>query len=134
MAERNTVQKDIVRSALVALHDHPTAEQLYDHIHAVHPSVSRATVYRVLGQMVHNGSVLRIPVADGADHFDHQTHRHDHVRCTRCGRVDDVVLEFSGCPAVRDRCGYALTGYTLLLHGLCPVCQKSVHAGNPPAV
>lgn len=128
MKERRTVQKDMIYAALRELHNHPTADQVFARVQENCPSISRATVYRVLGGLAEKGTVLRIPVADGADHFDHQTHRHYHVCCDHCGSVDDVALAVPEdiLSGVRDTCGYDLTGYTLLLHGLCRNCQKTV--------
>ena len=51
MADRNTVQKDIIYRTLCAMTSHPTAAVVYDRVHGEHPSVSRSTVYRVLARM-----------------------------------------------------------------------------------
>ena len=124
MTERRTVQKDMVYAALCELRNHPTAEQVFARVRESCPSVSRATVYRVLNHMAEQGTILRIPVANGADRYDHQTHRHTHVCCDVCGRVDDVYLGGDVLTEVRDACGYELTGYSLLLHGRCGNCRK----------
>lgn len=127
MEERRTVQKDMIYAALKALHNHPTAEQVCAYVQQRCPTVSRATVYRVLGAMAERGSVLRVSNPDGADHYDHQTHRHFHICCDRCGRVDDVQLSEPGdiLGSVQDPCGYELSGYTLMFHGICKECQQT---------
>ena len=126
MQERHTVQKDIIYAALCALHNHPTADAVCREVQHRHPTVSRATVYRVLNAMAEQGKVLRLNV-DGADHYDHQTHRHDHVQCTCCGRVDDV--ETAGLDdmtaAVTDSGGYVITAASLLFRGICQSCQTT---------
>ena len=124
MAERRTVQKDMVYAALCELHNHPAAEQVFARVRESCPSVSRATVYRVLNHLAEQGTILRIPVANGADRYDHQTHRHTHVCCDVCGRVDDVYLGGDVLAEVQDNGGYELTGYSLLLHGRCGNCRK----------
>ena len=73
MAARNTVQKAIIRDALVGLANHPTADQVYEAVHVTHPSISRATVFRALSKLSDEGVVLRVRINNGADHFDHQT-------------------------------------------------------------
>ena len=134
MQERQTVQKNIIYAALCDLGDHPTADEVYRQVQCVRPGVSLATVYRVLNRMAEQGTVLRIGVDGGADHYDHQTFRHYHVCCTGCGRVDDVAMPDPGdlADAVTDAAGYRLTGATVLFRGLCPVCQQSNH-GDPSA-
>lgn len=128
MEERRTVQKDMIYAALRELHDHPTAEEVCAYVQQRCPTISRATVYRVLGAMAERGMILRVPNPDGADHYDHRTHPHFHVRCDVCGRVDDVMLpepeDLLG--TVQDSCGYELSGYTLLLHGVCKACQQAM--------
>ena len=128
MEERRTVQKDMIYAALCEVHDHPTAEEVCAKVQQRCPTISRATVYRVLNAMAERGTILRVPNPDGADHYDHQTHRHFHVRCDVCGRVDDVMLpepeDVLG--SVQDDGGYELTGYTLLLHGICQDCRKAM--------
>ena len=124
MQERHTVQKDIVYAALCALHDHPTADAVYQEVQRRYPTVSRGTVYRVLNAMAEQGKILRLS-ADGANHYDHQTHRHHHVQCTCCGRVDDVetVGLDDVAAAVTDSCGYVISDVSLLFRGICSSCQ-----------
>lgn len=126
MATRNTVQRSIIEEELRRLANHPTADEVFEAVHAEHPSISRATVYRTLGRLAEDGSIARVRINNGADRFDHQTFAHYHVRCTVCGRVDDVLI-----PVLRDAeeaaasaSGYRICGHTLQFDGVCPSCQR----------
>ncbi len=138
MATRNTVQKSIVLQALNELANHPTADAVYDHVRASHPSISKATVYRVLNKMSDEDQVLRVRINNGADHFDHQVFPHYHVRCIECGRVDDVIIPLLS--AVEEQAAkasaYLITGCSLQFGGICPACQAAGFgketAGNSP--
>ena len=44
MADRNTIQKEIIYQTLCGLRCHPTASLVYDHVHREHPTISRSTV------------------------------------------------------------------------------------------
>ena len=127
MATRNTVQKSIVLQALNELANHPTADAVYDHVHASHPSISKATVYRVLNKMSDEDQVLRVRINNGADHFDHQVFPHYHVRCIECGRVDDVIIPLLS--EVEEQAAeaslYLITGCSLQFDGICPACQAA---------
>lgn len=92
MQTRNTVQRQLVLQAVQQLHCHPTADMVYDAIVQQHPSISKATVYRNLGQLAAQGLILHVPVPDGADRFDFRTEPHCHARCLDCGAVFDVFL------------------------------------------
>lgn len=127
MAERNTMQKEIIYSALCRLANHPTADEVYRAVHETHPSISRATVFRVLNKLAENGSIYKVSIANGADHYDHQVFRHYHAHCSRCGRVCDVALE--PIPLLDDRNidvdgGFSITGYSLQFDGICGKCRK----------
>ncbi len=121
---RNTVQKEHVHSALIELGNHPTADDVYDRIHAEFPRISRATVYRVLNQLADTGVATRISVPGSAAHFDHCALPHNHVRCMKCGRLSDIEgaadidIDISKLSAG----DFKILGYSLIFDGLCGRC------------
>lgn len=125
MATRNTIQRTVIEAELRALANHPTADEVYESVHAKHPTISKATVYRTLGRLADEGEIARVRINNGADRFDHQTFAHYHVRCTRCGRVDDVMIpRMAGIEeAAAEASGYRVTGHALQFDGICPTCQ-----------
>lgn len=125
MATRHTVQRDIIKDELCHLANHPTADQVYEAVHAEHPNISKATVYRTLGKLSDEGEITRVKINNGADHFDHQTFPHYHVRCTICGKVDDVMINQIEAldSSAATASGYSITGCTLQFDGICPACQ-----------
>ncbi len=128
MSGRNTVQRTIIEDELRRLANHPTADEVYEAVHASHPSIGRATVYRTLGRLSDEGLIGRVKINNGADHFDHQAFAHYHVRCTCCGRVDDVMIPVLGevDEAAARVTGYQITGHALQFDGVCPTCQQGL--------
>lgn len=126
MTGRNTVQRAVIEDALRGLANHPTADEVYDAVHAEHPSISRATVYRTLGRLSDEGQIGRVRINNGADRFDHQSFAHYHVRCTVCGRVDDVMIPLLDDvdEAAARASGYQITSHSLQFDGVCPACQE----------
>ena len=123
MSTRNTLQKEIIRSTLCTLKSHPTASMLYELIHSKHPSISRSTVYRVLGQMAEEGTILRLGVAGSENRYDGTTEQHSHIRCRACGRVDDLpAVEVS---PVEDSAGYCIESCSVVYSGVCPQCNAT---------
>ena len=92
MQERQTKQKQIIYDALKTL-DHPTATEVYGYVRSTHPSVSRATVFRVLGGFAVNGRALELRAAGSEVRYDYNIEPHYHARCLHCGRVADVKAE-----------------------------------------
>lgn len=132
MAGRQTVQREIIEEELRHLANHPTADQVFDAVHAEHPSISKATVYRTLNKLSDEGEIGRVKINNGADHFDHQNFVHYHVRCTVCGKVDDVMIPVMGTidAEAAKLSGYSITGHTLQFDGVCPACQAAQEAAH----
>lgn len=120
-AKRQTPQKGIILDTLCRMGSHPTAGELYEEIHRSHPSISRSTVYRVLGQMEEDGLVMRVCLMGSDDRFDGNVRRHNHIRCRRCGAVADIPWVEVAPPC--ETAGYLITGYTVEYTGVCPACQ-----------
>lgn len=127
MAERNTMQKEIIHSAICRMANHPTADEVYRFVHEEYPSISRATVFRVLNKLAENGTIQKVNITNGADHFDHQTFRHYHAHCSVCGSVCDVNLQplsFLDKEKVEAQDDFRVTGYSLQFDGICAGCRS----------
>src|SRR5262249_15590501 len=117
---RSTRQRRAVYRALAARSDHPTAEDLHREARRRLPSLSLATGYCTLDVLARAGAAARIVDACGVAHFDARIDPHDHRRCARCGRLDDVEL-----PHRPERIAdipspdFTITGYRLELVGTC---------------
>ena len=124
MQERQTKQKQIIYDALKTL-DHPTATEVYGYVRNEHPSVSRATVFRVLGGFASNGRALELRAAGNEVRYDYNVMPHYHARCLCCGRVADVVAD--GLPqgglSVKADCGFSVEGYSVEFFGTCRECH-----------
>lgn len=132
METRNTIQKQTILRAVRELANHPTAEQVYEAVRPVLPTISRATVYRNLAAMAERGALRRVSVPDAADRFDHTLEMHDHIRCTECGAVEDIVLKtgLEGLDAeAQQSTGFLLQGHQLIFYGKCPVCAAKTAQG-----
>ena len=130
MPQRHTRQKDVIYAALTELGNHPTADMVYEHIHSAHPSISRATVFRVLRQLTENGQIARVSMFDAADCFDHNTVPHCHARCVRCHKIFDIYCEKPPISSFIDRnlSEFEISDYSLLLEGLCADCKQNREA------
>lgn len=127
MISRNTIQRQIVLSAVRSLLTHPTAEEIYSYIVKSHPNISKGTVYRNLNLLADQGEVLRVRISDGADRFDLRAGRHFHIRCTGCGRVFDVDMPYQEnfLQGIGETHGFIFSDYDIVFTGICPDCQRS---------
>lgn len=106
---------------------HMRAEEVYKALLEGNEDIGLATVYRVLTQFEAAGLVARHHFEGGHSVFelDHGEH-HDHMLCTRCGRVDEFVDETieERQKAIAKQAGYRITSHCLHIYGICPDCQK----------
>ena len=124
MQERQTKQKQIIYDALKTL-DHPTATEVYGYVHDRYPTVSRATVFRVLGGFAGSGRAQELKVAGLEVRFDYNVEPHYHVHCMGCGRVADA--QATGMPLgglkITTEEEFEVTGYSVEFFGKCKQCK-----------
>jgi len=128
---RNTRQRGMILGELKKVHSHPTATAVYDLVRRQLPKISLGTVYRNLELLAELGMIQKIPGAGAEARFDGDPLPHHHVRCVRCGRVDDMPgppLEGSQARE-HDSGGYEILGYRLEFFGICPRCRSE--SGQP---
>jgi len=126
--ERQTKQKQVIYEALKTL-NHPTATEVYGWVHELAPTVSRATVFRVLGGFVSGGQALELRFAGNEVRYDYNVSAHCHARCLHCGKVADVEpknFSVSGNIETTACDDFCVEGYTLEFFGKCKDCQENV--------
>lgn len=125
MQERQTKQKRIIYDALTAL-DHPTATEVYGYVHERYPSVSRATVFRVLSGFAQSGRAAELKMAGNDVRYDYDVRKHSHVHCRKCGRVADVFLPSDfPLPECPENCGgFRIDEARVEFLGVCPDCMQ----------
>lgn len=126
MAQRNTKQRELVLEVVRSRYDHPTAEQIYEAVHAIDPAVGKATVYRNLHVLAEMGEIMEIN-ASNANHFDLRADTHYHMQCDCCGEVVDVPLECIDFhnDLIEAATGYKVKRHQIMFEGTCPKCQAA---------
>jgi Fe2+ or Zn2+ uptake regulation protein len=123
---RLTPQRDVLLHVLSETLDHPTADALVQQVRAVLPSVSHATVYRNVQELVRAGLIGTLERAGAAVQFEVNPEDHHHFVCRGCGQVWDVYLEKVGVRMDRRRSplkGFQIDRREVHLHGLCARCR-----------
>jgi Fe2+ or Zn2+ uptake regulation protein len=88
---RLTPQRQVILEELAKVKTHPTANEVYDMVRKRLPRIGLGTVYRNLELMADNGMILKLEVGGSQKRFDATTNLHYHIRCTCCGKVDDML-------------------------------------------
>jgi Fe2+ or Zn2+ uptake regulation protein len=124
---RMTQQRAVLLRLLSQTRAHPTADELFQKVRRRLPSVSHATVYRNLQELVRAGLITMLERAGGPVRYDANPDDHHHFVCTRCGRVADIYLKGVAYAIDRKRSGTApghVERAELQLHGICPSCER----------
>ncbi len=101
---------------------HMSAEDVYKRLLDAREDIGLATVYRVLTQFEAAGLVNRHHFEGGHSVFEmNEGHHHDHIVCTRCGRVVEFFEEtIEKCQeAVAEKEGFTIRDHSLIIYGDC---------------
>lgn len=124
---RLTDTRKAILAYMIASHEHPSAEMIYQDLLPDYPSMSLATVYNNLKVLVDEGFVseLKLP-QDSTSYYDFLGHHHPHIICQTCGRIVDVMATSLPDlkPAIQAETGFKITKTQTMIYGICPDCQK----------
>jgi len=120
-----TRQRQVILEEIRKMEYHPNADEVYEAVRRRMPRISLGTVYRNLESLSRAGIINKLELGGTKKRFDGKLENHHHVRCIECGRLENVssvsTLDIEN--AFRGVCGYQITGYQLILNGLCPDCR-----------
>lgn len=124
---RMTPQRKVLIEELRKLYTHPTADELYEVVRKRLPHISLGTIYRNLEILSRKGIIRKIELGGTQKRFDGDLEIHQHIRCTECGRIDDLP---AGTAVTRcnmdliEQTGYKVIENRVEFIGICPECRK----------
>ncbi len=84
-----TPQRMAILEAILALNNHPTAENIIDYIRKNHPNIATATVYKVLDALAENNLLNRVKTDKDVMRYDAIVENHHHLYCTDSDKIED---------------------------------------------
>lgn len=122
---RLTTQRQIILEELGKVTSHPTANEVYDMVRKRLPRIGLGTVYRNLELMADTGVILKLEVGGTQKRFDATVEPHYHIRCSSCGKVDDVHIEVQQeiNQSAERASNYKILGHHIEFSGICHDCQ-----------
>lgn len=88
-----TPQRHAILEAVYQLGNHPTAENVIEHIRDRLPNIATGTVYKVLDILVVKGLVKRVKSDRDTLRYDGIIKNHHHLYCNNSERIEDYVNE-----------------------------------------
>jgi Fur family transcriptional regulator, peroxide stress response regulator len=121
-----------VLDTVQAVHNHPTAQEIYEAVKRLRPNIGLASVYRILHHLVEQGYIREVRRSDDCTGYDGRVSRHDHAVCTNCGALLDVpvdiIVSSESLEQAARAVGIELGSYEVRLYGLCPSCAAQNNA------
>ena len=121
--ERNTSQKQIIKEYLYSVQTHPNAEEIFLAVQKKLPTISKATVYRILKNFKEQGVVNEI--ISNVSHFDGDLSAHAHFICNKCHQVFDVFESKVQIKYKKNIKAGKINNHQVYFYGICNKCLKN---------
>jgi Fur family ferric uptake transcriptional regulator len=129
---KHTKQREAILDVFLEVKGHITAEDLFSRVRERHQSIGFTTVYRTMKLLCDAGLAIERHFDDGVARYEIEHEHHDHLVCTRCGKI--VEFECAMIEKAQDeigkRYGFRLLRHRHELYGHCPDCQKRDRAAR----
>ena len=128
---RVTPQRQLILDAVCQLGDHVTPEAVYAQVHGTAPSLSRATVYRVLHFLTEQRILAMVHVAGGRLVYEMAgPEPHHHLVCRSCDGLLELPHSFlrSFRRAMDAQFDFEIDVSQVSFFGHCSDCRDSVGA------
>ena len=89
---RSTPQREVVYQVVLGKRDHPTAEEVFDRVKSVMPTISLATVYNCLDALVQCGLIKQVNSVREPSRYCPNLHEHAHFHNETTGEIHDVDI------------------------------------------
>jgi Fur family transcriptional regulator, ferric uptake regulator len=133
---RLTPQREVILNVFqnLAKNRHLSAEDLYNLLQEEGDPISLSTIYRTVKLMARMGILRELEFAEGHKHYELNQpypHHHHHLICVKCNKT----IEFKNEPVLKigtktaEKEGFHLLDCQLLIHAVCPQCQRSLLPG-----
>lgn len=119
-----THQRIEIYRALITTTEHPDANDIYQRVRQVIPTVSLDTVYRNLRLLAEHGLISIVGMSQERLRFDANMAPHHHFVCARCGCIRDFSeprFDALEAPATARAYGEVL-GLHVEIKGICSRC------------
>lgn len=86
-----TPQRIVILMAIYELGNHPTAENVLDHVRKDNPNIAKGTVYKVLETLVEKDLIKKVKTDRDIFRYDGIVDKHHHLYCSECDLIEDYV-------------------------------------------
>lgn len=124
---KRTKQREAILDVFLEITGHISGDELYQRVRERHAHIGYTTVYRTMKIFCEAGLAIERSFEDGITRYEIPHEHHDHLVCTRCGRI--VEFECRMIESAQDRIaleyGFRLLRHRHELYGHCADCREA---------
>jgi Fur family transcriptional regulator, peroxide stress response regulator len=122
---RVTPQRITITQMILKSREHPTAEQLYEQVVKIHPTISLSTIYNTL-KILKGINILNEISHNDMRRFDANPNPHVNLVCEICGKITDVEEPalYDLLEQVTNQQIFTITNNHINVYGMCKYCKK----------
>jgi Fur family ferric uptake transcriptional regulator len=122
---KRTRQREVILDAFLEAERHVTGEDLYQIIRGIDAHIGYTTVYRTLKLLVDAGLAEEHHFDDGVARYEIQHEHHDHLVCTKCGKITEFESELieKTQHEIAERHSFLVLRHRHELYGHCKDCR-----------
>lgn len=123
---KHTKQREAILDVFLGVKGHVTSEDLHQQVRDAHPNIGYTTVYRTMKLLCDAGLAIERHFDDGVTRYEVEHEHHDHLVCTRCGKIVEFECQMieTAQNEIVERYGFRLLRHRHELYGHCASCQK----------
>ena len=123
-----TEQRAIILQILFSIDEHLNAEEIHDVVKKDYPesNIGIATIYRTLSFLEEANLITSISFGtDGKKYEANKDEHHDHLICTKCGKIIEFVDEEieKKQEQIAKKNGFTITSHSMQIFGICADCK-----------
>ena len=125
---RYTKTKRFIANEIFGLSDHFEVEIFIDHLRSKTKTISRATVYRTIKQLLSAGLLQKISTKDGKVYYEQSRpqREHAHAICNSCGKIFEMH-DNNLRKNINKYCkniGFTIEYQSIHIYGECEICSS----------
>lgn len=119
-----TIQRKEILEVVQHAPDHPTAADVIERLRGKGFNFAYGTVYNSLRYLTDAGLIRELKLGEAVSRYDARTDEHQHIVCTVCGRVDEVLTELPNewLQKVAAETKYRIEHAQVVIEGVCKEC------------
>lgn len=109
--------------SVLSINAHISIEDIYKLLSVTFPSVSLATVYKNVNNMLEKELLMEVQIPNKKNVYELIKEEHSHVNCVKCGEILDLILNTNDIyKEAEQKSSFKLNSNAIIFNGLCANC------------